>query len=190
MSLATVSNTGALVSTKRASNCFPTWKRVTLVATIILWLFHSTMLTVAMGVNGFTVLIMVWTKRHLRLFITLELNTNKLHVSINLVLWHALSIIYVTVPCRNPVVYLIASLPLKHCIAELPLRAGLIVLCRCIRYSCIYEAHVSPALNESSEIWYFRCSNAIEICDGITVDSTWYCHIYFLSTNVTYISNF
>ena len=92
-----------------------------------------------------------------------------------------------TVPCRNPVVYLIASLPLKHCIAELPLRAGLIVLCRCIRYSCIYEAHVSPALNESSEIWYFRCSNAIEICDGITVDSTWYCHIYFLSTNVTYI---
>ena len=39
-----------------------------------------------------------------------------------------------------------------------------------IRHSCIYEAHMSPALNRSSAIWCFERSNAIEIHDGITFD--------------------
>ena len=44
------------------------------------------------------------------------------------------------------------------------------VFCRFIRHSCIYEAHMSPALNRSSAIWRFEHSNAIEIHDGITFD--------------------
>ena len=36
------------------------------------------------------------------------------------------------------------------------------VLHRPIRCLCIYEAHMSPALNESSAIWCFKCSNVIE----------------------------
>ena len=31
-----------------------------------------------------------------------------------------------------------------------------------IKYSCIYEAHISPTLNRSSVIWSFKHSNAIE----------------------------
>ena len=34
-----------------------------------------------------------------------------------------------------------------------------------IRHSCIYEVHMSPALNRSSAIWRFERSNAIEIHD-------------------------
>ena len=61
----------------------------------------------------------------------------------------------------------ITSLPLKHHIAELP---GSYALHRFIRYSCIYEAHVSPALNRNSAIRRFKHSNAIEKHDGITFD--------------------
>ena len=39
-----------------------------------------------------------------------------------------------------------------------------------IRYSCIYEACMSPALNGSSAIRRFERSVAIEIRDGITFD--------------------
>ena len=44
------------------------------------------------------------------------------------------------------------------------------MLYRLIRYSCIYEANMSPALNRSSAMQRFKGSNAIEICDGITFD--------------------
>ena len=37
-----------------------------------------------------------------------------------------------------------------------------------IRYSCIYEACMSPALDGSSVVRCFKCSNAIEIRDAIT----------------------
>ena len=50
---------------------------------------------------------------------------------------------------------------------------------RFIRYSCIYEARMSPALNGSSAIQRFKRSNAIEICDGITFDFyTGLSHVY------------
>ena len=39
-----------------------------------------------------------------------------------------------------------------------------------IRYSCIYEARMSPALSRSSAIRRFKHSNAIEIRDRITFD--------------------
>ena len=42
--------------------------------------------------------------------------------------------------------------------------------CRLIRHSCIYEVHMSPALNRSSAIWRFERSNVIEIHGGITFD--------------------
>ena len=32
---------------------------------------------------------------------------------------------------------------------------------------CIYTARLSSAVNRSSNIQYFECSDAIEICDGI-----------------------
>ena len=44
---------------------------------------------------------------------------------------------------------------------------------RCLpfmRYSCIYEAHMSPAFNGSSAIRHFKHSNAIKIRNGITFD--------------------
>ena len=44
------------------------------------------------------------------------------------------------------------------------------MLYRLIRYSYIYEVHMSPALNRSSAMQHFKGSNAIEICDGITFD--------------------
>ena len=47
------------------------------------------------------------------------------------------------------------------------------VLCRIKgfdRHSCIYEVHMSPALNRSSAIWRFERSNATEIHDRITFD--------------------
>ena len=40
---------------------------------------------------------------------------------------------------------------------------GSYALRRFIRYSCIYGARMSPALNESSATWHFEHSNAIEI---------------------------
>ena len=44
------------------------------------------------------------------------------------------------------------------------------MLRRFIRYSCIYEVHMSPTLSRSSAIRRFKHSNAIEICDGIPFD--------------------
>ena len=44
------------------------------------------------------------------------------------------------------------------------------MLCRFIRYSYIYEARMSSALNGSSTIQHFKGSDAIEIHDGITFD--------------------
>ena len=41
---------------------------------------------------------------------------------------------------------------------------------RFVEYSCIYEARMSSALNESSAIWCFKHSKAIEIRNGITFD--------------------
>ena len=38
---------------------------------------------------------------------------------------------------------------------------------RFIRYSCIYEARMSPALNRSSVVWRFKHSNVTEIHDGM-----------------------
>ena len=64
----------------------------------------------------------------------------------------------------------IASLPSKRHIAEIPKERGSYVLHRFIRYLCIYEVRVSPALNESSVIWCFKHSDAVEIHDGITFD--------------------
>ena len=68
--------------------------------------------------------------------------------------------VYVAVLCRNrPSRISIASLPLKRCIAELPLRAGRsYALRRFIRYSCIYEARVwVPPL---TEVQRYSASNA------------------------------
>ena len=44
------------------------------------------------------------------------------------------------------------------------------MLQRFIRHLCIYEAHMSPALNGSSAIRRFEGSDVIEIRDGITFD--------------------
>ena len=44
------------------------------------------------------------------------------------------------------------------------------MLRRLIRYSCIYEARMTAALNGSSAIQRFKHSNAIKIHDGITFD--------------------
>ena len=74
-------------------------------------------------------------------------------------------VVYVAVPCRIEGY----SVAYFDRIAELP-----------IRYSCIYEAHMSPALNGSSAIWRFKHSNAIELCDQITY-STRDCHIHLIT---------
>ena len=57
---------------------------------------------------------------------------------------------------------------LKCCIAELPLRMGLIH--KLIRYSRIYEARMSLLFNGGLAIWQFKCSQAIKISDGILFD--------------------
>ena len=67
-------------------------------------------------------------------------------------------------------VVLIASLPSKHHIAEIPEERGSYALRRFIRYLCIYEVRVSPTINESSVIRCLKDSDAIEIHDGITFD--------------------
>ena len=36
----------------------------------------------------------------------------------------------------------------------------------------VYKARISPALNESSALQYFECSNAIETCNRIMFNST------------------
>ena len=44
------------------------------------------------------------------------------------------------------------------------------MLHRFIRYSCMYEACMSPALNGNSVIRHFKHSNEIKIIYGITFD--------------------
>ena len=39
-----------------------------------------------------------------------------------------------------------------------------------MRYSYMYEARMSPALNGSSAVRHFEGNDAIEICDGMTFD--------------------
>ena len=41
------------------------------------------------------------------------------------------------------------------------------MLCGLVRYSCIYEAHTSPALNGSSAIWHFKHSDVMKIRNRI-----------------------
>ena len=52
----------------------------------------------------------------------------------------------------------------KRCSTVLLLRAGLIALCRLIRYWCSFAARMSPTLNG------FECSNVLELCRGIMFD--------------------
>ena len=49
-----------------------------------------------------------------------------------------------------------------------------------IRYSCIYEPRLSPGLNGSSSVQYFKHGNVIKICDEITFD-------FYIHGNVTYL---
>ena len=49
-------------------------------------------------------------------------------------------------------------------------------ICKLMNTYLIHTAHVSPALNRSSVLEHFECSNAIEICNGIMI-STRDCHI-------------
>ena len=80
--------------------------------------------------------------------------------------------LYVAVPCRNRRLF-------NH----------IFRLHRCLpfmRYSCIYEAHMSPTFNGSSVIQRFKHSNAIEICNGITFD--FYCHIIYIVPHYQFVS--
>ena len=49
-----------------------------------------------------------------------------------------------------------------------------------IRYSCIYEARMSPALNGSSAVRCLKCGNTIKIHDEIIFDL--WPHIMHLTT--------
>ena len=91
--------------------------------------------------------------------------------------------IYVAVPCRNW--RLFRRIFRSHrCVRSAVslnshLGRGSYALRRFIRYSCIYEARMSPALNGSSAIRRFKHSDTIEIRDGITLDFyTGLPHIY------------
>ena len=55
----------------------------------------------------------------------------------------------------------------------------------CVDSCRIYTAHLSPALNRSSEIQRFERSDAIEICNGIISDFyTKLPHMMYLSPNI------
>ena len=56
------------------------------------------------------------------------------------------------------------SLCLKHDISKLPLRRKSNVLCKCSNYQ---TAHLSPALNGSSEVLHFQHGDANEIRNGV-----------------------
>ena len=81
---------------------------------------------------------------------------------------------YVAVPCRNRRLFrcVFRSHRCVQSAVSLNFREGRCsyALCKLIRYSCIYEARMNPALNRSSAIRRFEHSNAIEIRDGITFD--------------------
>ena len=80
----------------------------------------------------------------------------------------------VAVPCRNRRLFR-RVFRLHRCVqsaVSLNFHEGRrsYALHKLIRYSCIYEASMSPALNRSSAIRRFERSDAIEIRDGITFD--------------------
>ena len=78
------------------------------------------------------------------------------------------------VPCRNRRLFrrVFRSHRCVQSVVSLNFREGRgsYALRKLIRYSCIYEACMSPALNGSSAIRRFERSDAIEIHDGITFD--------------------
>ena len=90
--------------------------------------------------------------------------------------------VYVAVPCRNR--RLFGWIFWSHCClrsaVSLNFRQGAHMCFVDFRYSCIYEARMSPTLNESSAIQRFKPSNAIKIRNGITFDFyTGLPHIHF-----------
>ena len=46
-----------------------------------------------------------------------------------------------------------------------------------IRYSRIHTAYTTPILNGSSTVYNFKHGDVIEICNGISLVSTWDCHM-------------
>ena len=78
---------------------------------------------------------------------------------------------YVAVPGRRRTLF--------HCVFQLryhvqstvaqnfQFRAGLIRLCRLIRYSYIFTAHMSPTINESFVLQRFERGNAVKLHNGI-----------------------
>ena len=65
------------------------------------------------------------------------------------------------------------------------------MLHRFMRYSYIYEARMSPALNGSSVIRRFEGNDAIEICDGITFDFyTGLPHLVYIILNQNPLLNY
>ena len=81
---------------------------------------------------------------------------------------------YVAVPCRNRRLFrrVFRSHRCVQSAVSLNFREGRrsYALRRLFRYSCIYEARMSPTLNGSSAIRRFEHSDTIEIRDGITFD--------------------
>ena len=93
----------------------------------------------------------------------------------------------VAVLCRYSAMHFDRIAVFKLCITELPLGQGRgsYTLCRLIRYSCIYEARMNPALNGSSAIRCFECSDAIEICDGTILD--FYTGLYYICMCIVHV---
>ena len=83
----------------------------------------------------------------------------------------------VAVLCRYSAVHFDRVTAFELCITELPLSQGWGSYTLC-RYSCIYEARMNPALNGSSAIRCFECSDAIKICDGTILD--FYTGLYYM----------
>ena len=91
--------------------------------------------------------------------------------------------IYVAVSCRNRRLFrrvfrvhhwVRRAIALSFCLGR-----GSYVLRGCIRYSCIYIAHMSPTLNGSSALQRIKLSDTLEIRNGIIFDFyTGLPHIY------------
>ena len=97
--------------------------------------------------------------------------------------------VHVAVPCRNQRLFRRAFR--SHCCVQsaisLNFRWGSYALRRLIRYSYIYEARMSPALNGNSAIRHFKHSDAIEIRDGIIFDfymGLSHMYVYIISLSV------
>ena len=90
-------------------------------------------------------------------------------------------VLYVAVPYRLFWLRIsIALLCSKHHITELPLRAGAYIRSWLVRYSYIYKAQMSPALNRCSDIGCFKHSDAIKIRDRIIFN-------FYMGLSHTYI---